>query len=441
MYFKSLEVVSPEFETSIFNVGDSVFFHSDGPSPYVADIESFYENTVTGSKFVQARWFYRAADILALSPRALDDINYDNKIELFYSNDLDENLVCSILRPCVIVLMNSDEEAPFGPRSAPRDAFYCRYRFLLKSGKVSVSKLNVSDLAEKVLTDEIPSSQASIDDSSSSTTADETVVFEEELLKKTKLKSNEKKIESQLAEEEQRRSSRFKNAPIPDFDFDQFDIQPITRIRKQKEKDVFLSNQQDFSPIRGNDDVKQTSRRRGRPNKLIEKEPPDESLVRGEDFNLEKMESTVESQYPDHSNLSSTPHDDYASFSAVIPLSLASPSSPSPLLEMDDDIYDDDDALKFLQRGKDSVRVGSEYQADIPEMIVAHDENEILVDNISWDPKSLQCDLHDYLEAAHHCIVKMKNKFSPSGCKFVTGNYVMLKSSASSLVFDVLHSW
>lgn len=141
VYYNGVRLESKTAENFCLSVGESAYFHSDGPLPYVGDIESFYERKDSKRFFVKARWYYRISDVRAVAPKALEGIVTEGKIELFSSNDCDENLVVSILRPCLVIKMSIGDEIPFTCRGS-RDMFICRYKFILKGTVGQVAQLS-----------------------------------------------------------------------------------------------------------------------------------------------------------------------------------------------------------------------------------------------------------------------------------------------------------
>ena len=157
-YYDSVKISDRlnSYNSEIFSVGEIVYFQSDTSLPYIAEIESLYENKSTGTKHVNAKWYYRTQDVKALAPQALDNVNYKRYSELFLSDMKDENDVQSILKHVNVLFFESDQEETinsiFSASNAIKlkDSFFCRHRFdtnALKLVKLKASE--VSMLQEK----------------------------------------------------------------------------------------------------------------------------------------------------------------------------------------------------------------------------------------------------------------------------------------------------
>jgi hypothetical protein len=149
VYYSALTITKKNVgnnKSRTYKVGDHVYFRSDtATKPYIAEIENFYEAKSSREKYVTARWFYRASDVLGLSSDILNEIKYDPKNEVFYSAYTDINLVWSIHRPCTVVIVPAGEtlsslRSNFPPVGG--DVYICRYEFGLKTdGKPFLARI------------------------------------------------------------------------------------------------------------------------------------------------------------------------------------------------------------------------------------------------------------------------------------------------------------
>jgi len=154
-YYQSLKVSGKNQESIIYHIGDTVYFQSENSLPYIAEIDSFYEDKVTKSKHVMAKWYYRSQDIIILSPKALSSIHYHQHQDIFLSETKDDNDVQSILKHVIILFSYGDDQPLIDADGFDKkDIFLCRYRFMtmmlkvvkLKAGEVSalIAKANSS---------------------------------------------------------------------------------------------------------------------------------------------------------------------------------------------------------------------------------------------------------------------------------------------------------
>lgn len=173
VHYTQLTVVTKEYEKHNFSIGDGahpfltfyptvhliityysfiasadysivVFMLSDGPDPFIGEIEDFYEKTSSHEKYVITRWFYRVNDLTEDVLRGLGShiVPYD----LFISTSRDVNLVQSILKPCVLYWLTVDDPLPEVPKRA-ESHFICRYRFNVP--KATAHKLITQDIFHK----------------------------------------------------------------------------------------------------------------------------------------------------------------------------------------------------------------------------------------------------------------------------------------------------
>lgn len=145
-FYQSLKISEKNKEAIIYTVGDTVYFQSSSSLPYIAEIDSFYEDKASGAMHVNAKWYYRSQDILNLSPKALSGISYHQHHDIFLSETKDENDVQSILQHVVILFSFGDDQSLIDAGGlSKKDIFLCRYRFMtmmlkvvkLKAGEVS----------------------------------------------------------------------------------------------------------------------------------------------------------------------------------------------------------------------------------------------------------------------------------------------------------------
>ena len=151
-----------------FAVGDVVLIKApEKYPPYIGRVESFYEGKKKGKhpvKFVNLRWFYRAADCISMENGtgfdsftsdiaasawvALPDGKKSLKNEVFWTDHVDANELGTIIGKAKVSYANVDclEKHTWAQHDPETADFVCRYRYVMANVK---SKENTS---EKTLT-------------------------------------------------------------------------------------------------------------------------------------------------------------------------------------------------------------------------------------------------------------------------------------------------
>ena len=149
-FYNAIRISNQDYSCQvIYTVGDTVLFNSLSQIPFIAEIDSFYEEKSSGKKYVVAKWFYRVSDIKAYSKQLLDNISniISSKYDVFLCDSLlDPNSLDSILRPCHVIYHTPPTDNLYDEHEEDinaiiknirkRDTFICRYRFDPHSGKV-----------------------------------------------------------------------------------------------------------------------------------------------------------------------------------------------------------------------------------------------------------------------------------------------------------------
>jgi hypothetical protein len=93
------KIVSPKDDfgnRSEYSLGDTILLYAgEGARPYIAEIEALYENIRTNEKYVQPRWFFRPSDVRENFPELLEDLDYHEEYDIFFSSEspIDINLL------------------------------------------------------------------------------------------------------------------------------------------------------------------------------------------------------------------------------------------------------------------------------------------------------------------------------------------------------------
>lgn len=145
-YYQTLQITEKNKDPIFYNIGDTVYFQSSSSLPYIAEIDSFFENKLDGTMHVTAKWYYRSQDVTPLSPKALSSIEHHPNHDIFLSEAKDGNDVQSILKHVIILFSYGDDKELIDAGGLDKnDLFLCRYRFMptlfkvakLKAGEVS----------------------------------------------------------------------------------------------------------------------------------------------------------------------------------------------------------------------------------------------------------------------------------------------------------------
>ena len=143
-YYNSIKVINHDNNThTIYAKGDTILFHSQTCVPYIAYIESLYEEKSSSKKYIITKWFYRVKDIKeSTSKQYILNNNISTKYDIFLCDSiLDHNHIESILRPCTVLFSpistssTSDNSEDIVnnillQNKEIKDIFICKYRYL-----------------------------------------------------------------------------------------------------------------------------------------------------------------------------------------------------------------------------------------------------------------------------------------------------------------------
>eukprot|EP01035_Chromulina_nebulosa_P034701 gene34701-46584_t len=168
-------------------IGSKVLIASGDSLPFVGEIISLFQNKKSGKMQFKVRWFWYKSDIDSENSKILrrfekypvqnidlsqhfdsESLQHVEKIfsngsplEVFYSTATDVNDLETILRPCYVLFIddqNSQSIASSGNNGASsgdqlpcRDAYLCRYEYIVKEQKlVPISKIKSLDEAQRL---------------------------------------------------------------------------------------------------------------------------------------------------------------------------------------------------------------------------------------------------------------------------------------------------
>ena len=170
-------------------IGSKVLIASGDSLPFVGEIISLFQNKKSGKMQFKVRWFWYKSDIDGENPKILrrfekypvqnidlsqyldsESLPHVEKIfssgspvEVFYSTATDVNDLETILRPCYVLFIdeqNSQNIASGGKGASNdsdrdqlpnRDAFLCRYEYIVKEEKlVPISRVKSLDEAQRL---------------------------------------------------------------------------------------------------------------------------------------------------------------------------------------------------------------------------------------------------------------------------------------------------
>jgi hypothetical protein len=142
-FYDSVRIIEDD-SSQIYRVGETVYFQSTGALPFIAQIDSLYEEKASGNKFVNAKWFYRSQDVKSLDSKVLEKIQHNTRVDIFLSDDKDENDVLSIIKHCKILFFSGDDSS-WTKHQHEKDTFLCRHRFI--TAGLKIVKLKTQEVA------------------------------------------------------------------------------------------------------------------------------------------------------------------------------------------------------------------------------------------------------------------------------------------------------
>ena len=144
-YYNSIKVINHDNNThTIYTKGDTILFHSQTCVPYIAYIESLYEEKSSSKKYIITKWFYRVKDIKETTLKLyILNSNISTKYDIFLCDSiLDHNHIEAILRPCTVLFLspistsstNNDNSEDIVnnillQNKEIKDVFICKYRY------------------------------------------------------------------------------------------------------------------------------------------------------------------------------------------------------------------------------------------------------------------------------------------------------------------------
>lgn len=130
---------------NIYNIGDIVYFQSSSSVPYIAEIDSFYEDKSTGLKHVTAKWFYRVRDAQEISATAFGTLDKNIHYDILCSDGKDDNDVQSILQHCQVIFCEDIKSSVADLIQGRKDTFICRYKIIPSQKRIE--KLKAKEVA------------------------------------------------------------------------------------------------------------------------------------------------------------------------------------------------------------------------------------------------------------------------------------------------------
>jgi len=145
-YFNSLHIDYSKTSGTDIHVGDHIFMESESSEPYIAMVQSLYEDA-KNEKWVQCKWYYRQGDVPKSYMSRLSALRED---DIFMSKFSDANVVESIIGLCNVKIFVNGEGVNVRKE---KNTFICRYlydmgRFTkLKNSDVFPTEKHVADRA------------------------------------------------------------------------------------------------------------------------------------------------------------------------------------------------------------------------------------------------------------------------------------------------------
>lgn len=115
-------------------IGSSVLLQApEGELPFLAQVQQLWENEADSFKMMKCRWFYRATELTGVKiPKHDAKLPRAHEKEVMYSDDIDDNYLTTIERPCCVMHLDALPPDIRGDWIQAPDNFIYRFNYKTK---------------------------------------------------------------------------------------------------------------------------------------------------------------------------------------------------------------------------------------------------------------------------------------------------------------------